>query len=567
MSIFKYSADDVPKWMPDWVREHPEIEEVSKISTLPKDIPIEDFRIDLDKDKAKNLDLGSDSIHHLSAVEKALKFKLIEMAESVKSTTIYLKEEALDNITFVKFRDPNNIEKLTKAKSEHDKYVFLYKIISAYLYIITENKVIKTFKLTTPISYSFKTKITTKTGEEKEVTKTINIPADTSVIKAAKIIEKIYQTYADGDLKSIKLDPTGTKEFNMYSKRGTGPLEFNLVFSTKAEDILAMSSRGMFTSCQNLFGDRDYNEKAIYAAISRYTGIIYITNKQDFDNRGEQIVARAIVFYVVRNNVPYLGLSKVYYSSGNQGLISQEFLDVLKEHSPIPVVDLMEDSYNEYEFPNEGKDMAPYFDPGNIHMQPREELHSKNEKEYSQFLDDIYKESPEHIISKIESRIRQSVLKSIANKNSKFYKEFKYAFSVLQLPKVQEYLLKNYIDKNEDLTFNKPIAELKKNFLQSLNSIDPLEHYINKYGINTVITTNSGISETHLSLKIGECFKIILEDRFGFYTFNWKVIDYITEQNKEYFYPLYEEVKRINELIFNLIKKALYGLYLKKDIK
>ena len=451
--MFKFSAIDVPEWAPGWVKDHPEIESKESLKDLPKDIPIENFREDISDDILKTLYLYSDA-------------DLTEAEAQFYSDYIEKLRDASFNIAYDFYRIEYDIRnnkgyEVKKLMSLQSFFLDFYKQLDKRI------KCFKTFKTIEDIVCKYVDLIKVGTPEEKEVTKTINIPAGTSIAKAAKVIEKVLETLYN---KKYDLDPTTLNSFNMYSKRQIEDVnhksKFSVVFSTDAQEILAMSSRGLFNSCQNLFpGSTPLNERAIYSAISRYTGIIYITNNRNFQGRGDQIIARALVFYVEDSNdpnlSPHIGLSLVYMSAGDYQAFRKFFFDVLTEHSPLPVVDLMA-SPDIYYFPNQEKlKKYPYFDPPSIKIKPEktnDDLYREFENDaISQNIKDNNKSGYREINDIIYS-IQKAFYRTF-RKNSKIYKlRTAYIKDILQNKKIKNIIQSEIIKK---------INKVKDNYKQS----------------------------------------------------------------------------------------------------
>lgn len=111
----------------------------------------------------------------------------------------------------------------------------------------------------------------------------------------------------------------GLEGFDDWEKRITKDYEFEVVFSSDVSDILGMSSRSQWTSCQNIRpGSKHIGGLAkgvLGSCESKYIGIIYITDGSDFEGRGEKMFYRAIV-YLLRHkeneNEYMFVISKIY---------------------------------------------------------------------------------------------------------------------------------------------------------------------------------------------------------------------------------------------------------------
>jgi len=165
--------------------------------------------------------------------------------------------------------------------------------------------------------------------------KKLRIDAGTSIIKAYNIIRATAAAYGTAILIP---DIESTREFKDYSKRG----KMTLVFSTNHEDIAAMSSRSDWESCQTLGTMQGLNACVIGSTLSKFVGICYITSGKPFQDRGETMIVRALIRFVVdtKTNKPSIFIDQMYpgYYKQYAAIIKQ----ALQSHTSVPVVNSFE---------------------------------------------------------------------------------------------------------------------------------------------------------------------------------------------------------------------------------
>ena len=249
----------------------------------------------------------------------------------------------------------------------------------------------KCFVIFKDMSINFK--VNTKVGLQNQK---INLPPGTSLItvceKIAEIPEKYFSDLYDKDddknmfsreliskddvvmLKTISHSRMTQEIFDYLSTQsiedaksvnGTDA-KFEIVFSAKASDVLTMSTRSVWTSCQNWLNpdNESYSYKAINSAISKYVAIIYATNNKDFRKRGEQMLARSVVLLLQneRTNKPAIFLERAYGEFGGSKYFYDKFKQSLKDHFAGTGIEILEDRPSgDYFFPLESSGQ-PYFD-------------------------------------------------------------------------------------------------------------------------------------------------------------------------------------------------------------
>lgn len=140
---------------------------------------------------------------------------------------------------------------------------------------------------------------------------------DSKAYPVGMSIFKVYNSIKDR-AKQFGLDIPDLEslpEFKHYSQRG----EFEIVFSTKFEDLVGMGWRGVRT-CQTLdpvvergeFGF--FSRHVLGSALCRFVGLIYLTSGHTYKGRGEKMINRAIVRLGVdkRTRQPVIVLDNFY---------------------------------------------------------------------------------------------------------------------------------------------------------------------------------------------------------------------------------------------------------------
>lgn len=178
--------------------------------------------------------------------------------------------------------------------------------------------------------------------------------------------QKITKVYSDLSRK-FNLKPLeqldGFKEYSSQFARKE--IEATIVFSTDPVDILTMSSRSGWTSCQDIFSNNTMRGKAIAAALMKNVGIIYITNQKDFSGRGEEMIFRSLVRVLrTKDYDDVIFIDKVYPDDNFD--IKQLFLNTLSKHSENKVINV--DDLNDYQNlfidpdNHQAKLSSPYYD-------------------------------------------------------------------------------------------------------------------------------------------------------------------------------------------------------------
>lgn len=384
-NIYKSAAADIPAFYPEWVKKHPELEKVQKLSDIPKEIPISDFREPI----------------------------YIDLFDSAKKRKIQDVEAFCDHLVLIlnKFlKDVENEESDDNPPNLSNELIAIRKLTNSLIESINPEVIKSEFEKTDKLSQVLNIHETIKADYEFDagpaigiVRKHLVIPAGTNIINACRLLSN-YFTKSTGktpntplrnitELETFKaIDFLVSKKFKTSLEKKSQDPEFEIVFSKHARDLLSMSIRSDWTSCQNLLKDQDtLNTQAIYAATSKYTGIIYLTNKKQYEGRGEEMIARSLVFYVINDSGNGAITFGEMQSNFDTTSIQEMFKSALKKHTSLPII---EDTTGYY-FPVESDFIfeRPYFgkDIETRMVQKKKETQTKPEA-VDEDLDDIFPE-------------------------------------------------------------------------------------------------------------------------------------------------------------------------------
>lgn len=354
-NLLKEAARDIPHFYPEWVRSHPVLERYDTLSEITKAIPVEDYR-----------EVAKIDFDQLTLAESALEDKVTSLLEEVNELLISFKRylnslrdksdmiatrEKINNFISAcnGIRLNLNIEKCVEALEKTDK---LSEAI-----VLADSVISDGFEVATP------------KGMFKKVLK---YEKNINLVSICRVLMSDFKKYFDIDpdssfdnLKDIStLD--SYKELSYFvskfrvDQKQKSEQQFEIVFSKQPSDLLSMSIRSDWTSCQNLLKDKSNNNvKAIYSAISPYVGIIYLTNKNPYKDRGEEMIARSLVFYLEsekgdEGDPPILYIGKVY-SNYDKEYIKNKFLFSLQRHTSLIVESDEKTYYGKYYFPFDKK--------------------------------------------------------------------------------------------------------------------------------------------------------------------------------------------------------------------
>lgn len=354
------AAKDIADFYPEWVKKHPLLEKYETLSEINKKIPVEDYRESADLDFNK-LMLSDDTLEN----------KVLSVLEDVNSLLIKFKRRLLDMK-----RDPAFSENVKKI----DNFIVACNGIRSGLNIAktvqalnTTDKLSEAIVLNKDVITDGFDKITPKGVFKIQLKYNSGI----NLTSICRMLMSDYKKHLDLDpdssfeaLKDIStLDPY--KELSYYVSRfradqkAKSQQKFEIVFSKQPSDLLSMSIRSDWTSCQNLCKDKTrQNVKAIYSSTSPYVGIIYLTNKNQYRDRGEEMVARSLIFYLENDEEgrpPLLYVGKVY-SNYDKVYIKNIFLESLKKHTDLKVEGSELIQYTGYHFPFDKKSEESFFE-------------------------------------------------------------------------------------------------------------------------------------------------------------------------------------------------------------
>lgn len=326
MSLLKYfykQSMDLPKWMPDWIKKHPEIKKAP--NNIIKKFPFDDFIKEI-KDEAV-FNYINDGIIDIFAANLSIFVENLQyIINCLSNEMVYkIKGVSIDNANlFIKKRN-----QLLQVFDDFDFNKIKDALINKYIQI-GKNK----YKLFALIQRAI--------DFSNEFYSLILSGVPTTNYEIIKNKFNITRRYQDVD------------GFSLFSKKDIRQDLF-IVFSTKPEDILRMSSSSNWTSCQNIFSGIA-NSCLTGNALHSGTGIIYITNNKDFKGTGPEIIYRSIV----RLLEPKKGGSYVCLLSKVYPVNSMAVIDLFKKSIEEKGIEVLNptDNINDYElvFTNEDYD-------------------------------------------------------------------------------------------------------------------------------------------------------------------------------------------------------------------
>lgn len=280
--LFSEAAYEFPEstqWMPSWLTKHKGFEQVkgSRIFKIFSQFGLHDFR---------------ETFEDPSAVEEFRDFLMGALSNVVQQASGKQDSPELDRL-------------------EQVAYKLLQDVMSNAMWQLNKHRITKQIA-----------------SEDKK----LRLDAGMSVIKAYNTI-RAYASTLGIQMQEVE----SSKEFKGYSKRG----QFSVVFSTKPEDIAAMSSRSNWGTCQKIDVVQGLGGCLVGSILSKFVGIVYITTgsqyAQDSINRGERMEARCLVRFVIdtKTNKPALILDRMYPVYIPK--FAQAIHDILQKRSSIPV--------------------------------------------------------------------------------------------------------------------------------------------------------------------------------------------------------------------------------------
>lgn len=383
-NLYKSAATDIPNYFKDtWVESHPEIQNRERLSDIKKEIPIQDYRERIEFDFAKFSEIltNEEKIKFTKAFGNISRYVCMGSVTQIRKKIGELNNKLIiieNDMALESVENLGNKIKYKLIKSNINNLILFEKAINDFWDSIDPVPMMQA--LSEGIEELKKILITSKDIR-------FSIGKNDIFYQKGCFIPRVAEKICSLYLEIIGEPLISGKDFNLSTLRDTTQYkdlaylvsekykqelekkskdQFEIVFSTQAVDLLSMSTRSNWTSCQNLLKPKtDLNPLAIYSAISPYVGIIYLTNKTPYRGREEEMVARALVFYVENENnqEPALTISRTYSSLTSQDFFTHIFFRSLKEKSPIPIIDYSE-AISNYYFPTENENPAnnPYFD-------------------------------------------------------------------------------------------------------------------------------------------------------------------------------------------------------------
>jgi len=360
-NLLKLAAKDIPDFYPEWVKEHPKLKQYESLSDIKTDIPIEDYRepVVVDLDSFKSYDpfllekvriLTSEMSTRLSRIVSSLinekdnlqiklqgkSFKSEEEADDIKqkinlySVFIDLIGRMISQFIRNDYRTliANRLKETRKMSS-----ITLMEPLESYLFMVKDNGIYRRRSIKCEGNVNVFKMIPNLIDQLFKLLGESNI----TLAQETSLFKEIAEEDAYKDLNFFISN-------HMKQSESLTPNDFEIVFSKERKDILSMSIRSQWASCQSLIKEKDfYNVRAIHSAVSPYVGIIYLTNKKDYKTRGEEMVARSLVFLLkkktknkIDSNEYIINVHSVY-SNYNKAYIEKMFVESLQKHSPIKV--------------------------------------------------------------------------------------------------------------------------------------------------------------------------------------------------------------------------------------
>lgn len=374
-SLFYKFAVETPSWIPPNIKSYME-----NIDKIEKDPRLKDFREKIDKniiedvqqdEFLKNLrEFGTLTLQKIIiSIKKALYYILDEPISKsfYEFLKLYIdKFQKLETKIF-KFNNSLNKENLNLNKILIDKNTFKVTKYYNLLKKEVENTFIDFYKNLSSMEYTEELK--TKVDDEKR---------DQFMVHVFGNMEKVNKLLNFDDIPNKKDWDNRLKNKDYY-----------VVFSTDYKDILGMSSRSDWTSCQDMRPEKPGKEsnfymKTIGSAFEPSVGIIYLTDGSD-TKYGEKMIMRSMVWIVINNETreEVLSIQRIYPNDSK--IISDLFKEELKKHTGFDVIDIFQDKLNEdnYKTYFSGKYLMPYDDIGITKTQIIDENFENFSREFS----------------------------------------------------------------------------------------------------------------------------------------------------------------------------------------
>ena len=171
-----------------------------------------------------------------------------------------------------------------------------------------------------------------------------------AIFKAGEGLIKVYGKIRSELLKNscyVLGDIAQTTFFKNFSSANVPGGSYQTVFSSDGEegawDLATMSMRGI-NSCQSWTNS---NSRSLTGSIiDPFTGIIYMTNGKKFEGRGDKMLRRCLVRFMINGpkKEPFLSLERMYPDYSPE--IAKTFTDFLQKRTKIPVIDFSNRNYD-----------------------------------------------------------------------------------------------------------------------------------------------------------------------------------------------------------------------------
>jgi len=370
-SILYKLAVETPDWVPDDIKSF-----MGQIDKIEKDPRLKNFRAEIDGEIVNNvkLEIFKDNLTNKILTQYNIVLKLKSALENVdlkeKETRV---NEILELLGTPSGKEPPEHEKgFHKELSDlSDQFSNFYNNLT--LDGLNKNKIAvgkNVFKISKYYGVLLK--------KAKTLLKKINDYYNTK--KGLEYLKQFdedkrnnFLFYLVASVERIKSFPEfdqipGKKDWDLRAKSKDN---YYIVFTTDYNDILGMSSRSDWTSCQDIRPEKEIKDSSLYqqiigSAAEPSVGIIYLTDGSQ-TKYGEKMVARATIWILTDKETgkDVLSIQQIYPQ--NDPEISAVFKEELKKHTGFDVVHIeldekeaAEDYYANFEL----KYIKPYDDVG-----------------------------------------------------------------------------------------------------------------------------------------------------------------------------------------------------------
>jgi len=385
--FYKYAVE-TPNWMPEDVKS-----EMAKIENIEKDPKLKPFRTKLEGYASQLIQNQNETFLENIKSEINIQYGITDnMVNFIKKFNLkYLKEFTDIKTNLNIFNNTINEENLNDNKININKNIFkiskyyslLFKALEALLikFVDYYNKILRTI-----YADYYNENITSEIIPMKDVNEFNYILTNN--------LEKI-STIDSFDEIPGKKDWDNRLNFKDYY----------VIFTTNYVDILGMSSRSNWTSCQDIrptkeSKDSDFYQSLIGSAFEPSVGMIYITDGEE-TKYGENIITRSVVWLIKEKetNKSLLSLQNIYPQ--NTELISNIFKKELKENIGFDVINIDIDDLDPKKYHTSFTEQytKPYDDIGIVNETNLEQIDDLKDDLIDLIVNDIIK----HIYSEKNS--------------------------------------------------------------------------------------------------------------------------------------------------------------------